>query len=195
MSHRRGFCCRNSREPSYKQNRLNRVWMPRCPDRGVSMRLAEHCTERARATTSHKPKRHLNQSTLPILRRLPRVPCVHHPLAACDILRIALPSEFWSSNCKSPAMVRRYGTRLAVDHGEQRSRPVLGLPRQSCPTVCCFVTGLWSAGARTILGSRCSISQLALVDYASLQRNAGVDCFPQLRRNRGAETSGLPQAI
>jgi hypothetical protein len=38
--------------------------------------------------------------------------------------------------------------------------------------VCCFVTGLVSAGERTILGSRCSISQLALVDSASLQRNA-----------------------
>jgi hypothetical protein len=38
--------------------------------------------------------------------------------------------------------------------------------------VCYFVTGLGRAGARTILGSRCSTSQLALVDHTSLQRNA-----------------------
>src|SRR4029450_5152600 len=47
--------------------------------------------------------------------------------------RIALSSELWSTDCKSPAIVPRYGTRLAVDHGEQHSRPVLGLQHQSCP--------------------------------------------------------------
>jgi hypothetical protein len=49
--------------------------------RGVDA-LGERCTERARATTSHKPRRHSNQSTLPTRRRSPRVPCVHHTLAA-----------------------------------------------------------------------------------------------------------------
>ena len=50
-----------------------------------------------------------------------------------DMLRIGLPSELWSTDCKSPAIVPRYGTLLAVDHGEQRSRPVLSLQHQSCP--------------------------------------------------------------
>jgi hypothetical protein len=61
---------------------LSRVLMPRRPDSGGSMRLAERCTDRARATTSHKPRRHSNQSTLPTRRRSPGVPCVPHMLAA-----------------------------------------------------------------------------------------------------------------
>jgi hypothetical protein len=47
-------------------------------------------------------------------------------------LRIALPSELWSSNCKSPAIVPRYGTPLAVNHGSN-SRPVLGLQTPILP--------------------------------------------------------------
>jgi hypothetical protein len=38
-------------------------------------------------------------------------------------LRIALPSELWSSNCKSPAIVPRYGTPLAVNHGSNARDP------------------------------------------------------------------------
>jgi hypothetical protein len=111
---------------------LSRVLMPRRPDSGGSMRLAERCTERARATTSHKPRRHSNQSTLPTRRRSPRVPCVHHTLAAWTFahrttqraLEHGLQEPGHRSTLWHPAGC---GTR------QQRSRPVLGLQHQSCP--------------------------------------------------------------
>jgi hypothetical protein len=38
-------------------------------------------------------------------------------------LRIALPSELWSTDCKSPAMIPRYGSRLAMDYGSNARDP------------------------------------------------------------------------
>jgi hypothetical protein len=80
---------------------LSRVLMPRRPDSGGSMRLAERCTERARATTSHKPRRHSNQSTLPIRRRSPRVPYVHHTLAGVDICASHYPASSGATTARA----------------------------------------------------------------------------------------------
>jgi hypothetical protein len=111
---------------------LSRVLMPRRPDSGGSMRLADV------APKEHERQHHISPGGTQTNR-----PCQHggdhrefHVFPICSRrghLRIALPSELWSTECKSPAIVPRHGTRLAVDHCEQRSRPVWGLQHQSCP--------------------------------------------------------------
>jgi hypothetical protein len=42
-------------------------------------------------------------------------------------LRIALPSELWSTDCKSPAMVPSLWHPACCGSRQQRPRPVLGL--------------------------------------------------------------------
>jgi hypothetical protein len=111
---------------------LSRVLTPRRPDSGGPMRLAERCTERARATTSHKPRRHSNQSTLPTRRRSPRVPCVHHTLAAWTFAHRTIQRAL-EHGLQEPGHRSTLWHPACCKSRQQRSRPVRGLQHQSCP--------------------------------------------------------------
>jgi hypothetical protein len=188
------------------------------------MRLAERCTERARATTSHKPRRHSNQSTLPTRRRSPRVPCVDPCARSVDICashdpassgaRIArarpsfhavAPGFLWitaatlatRSGLATPILPKRRGAPASryVSNSEtiwdEHSSSRTEKPR----AVSLRILGVLESV--TILGSRCSISQLALVDYASLQRNAlGLgDENGSLSQYRGPSVPSAPSIV
>jgi hypothetical protein len=107
--------------------------MPRRLDSGGSMRLANV------APKEHERQHHISPGGTQTNR-----PCQHggdhrefHVFTIRSRrghLRIALPSELWSTGCKSPAIVPRYGTRLAVDHGGATPATRSGLATSILPS-------------------------------------------------------------